>query len=49
MQSSDGDTDIENRLMDKGGGEEGEGEISGKSSMDSYILTYVNSQWGFAV
>ena len=28
MQSSDGDTDIENRLMDKGGGEEGEGEVN---------------------
>ena len=35
--------------MDKGRGEEGEGEISWESSMDSYILTYVNSQWGFAV
>ena len=32
----------ENRLMDKGGGEEGEGEINGESSMDAFILTYVN-------
>lgn len=28
---------------------EEEGEISGEGSMDAYILTYVNSQWGFAV
>ena len=29
------------RLMDKGGGEEGEGEMNGESSMDAYILTYI--------
>ena len=28
--------------MHKGGGEEGEGEINGESSMDAFILTYVN-------
>ena len=28
--------------MDKGGGEEGEGEINGENSMDAYILTYVH-------
>ena len=28
--------------MDKGRGEEGEGEVSGESSMDAYTLTYVN-------
>ena len=27
--------------MDKGGGEEGEGEINGESGMDAYTLTYV--------
>ena len=27
-QSSNGDTDIENRLTDKGGGKEGEGEMN---------------------
>ena len=27
-QSSNGDTDIENRLMNKGGGKEGEGEMN---------------------
>ena len=43
LQSSIGDTDIENRLTDKGGGEEGEGEINGESSMDVYTLTYVNT------
>jgi len=38
------------RLMDKGGGEEGEGEMNGESSMDAYILTYVNRyQREFAV
>ena len=29
--------------MDKGRGEEGEGEINGESSTDAYILTYVNT------
>ena len=43
-QSSNGDADIENRLMDKGGGEQGEGEMNGESSMDAYTLTYVNRQ-----
>ena len=42
MQSSNGDTDMENRLMDKGGGEEEEGEINGDSGMDAYTLTYVS-------
>ena len=41
-QSSNGDTDIENRLMDKGGGNEGEGETNEENSMDAYTLTYVN-------
>ena len=35
------DADIENRLLDKGRGGEGEGEINGESSMDAYTLTYV--------
>ena len=43
LQSSNVDADIENRLMDKGRGEEGEGEINGESSTDAYILTYVNT------
>ena len=42
MQSSDGHTDIENRLMDKGGGEEGEGEVNGECSMDAYAVANVN-------
>ena len=33
--------------MDKGSEEEGEDEMNGESSMDAYILTYVNSQWEF--
>ena len=41
-QSSSGDADTENRLMDKGGGEEGEGEMNGESIMDAYTLTYRN-------
>jgi len=32
-------TDIENRLMDKGRGKEGDGEMNGQSSMDAYTLT----------
>ena len=38
-QSSNGDTDIENRH----GEEEGEGEMKGESSMEAYTLTYVNT------
>ena len=41
MQSSNGDADIENRLMDKGGREEGEGEMNRESSMETHILPYV--------
>ena len=38
------------RLMDKGEGEEGEGEMNGESSMDAYTLTYVKRyQQEFAV
>ena len=37
-------TDIENRLRDKGQGEEGDGEMNGETSMDAYTLTYVNRQ-----
>ena len=44
-QSSNGDADLENRLRGEGGGEEGEGEKNGESSMEVYTLTYVNSQW----
>ena len=29
------------QLMDKGGGEQGEGEMNGNSSMDAYTLTRV--------
>ena len=37
-----GEADIENRLMDKGRGEEGGGEMNGESNMEAYTLTYVN-------
>ena len=41
MQSSNGDVDIENKLMDKGRQQEGEGEMNGQSSTDAYTLPYV--------
>ena len=46
MQGSTGDADIENRLMDKGWGEEGEGGLSGESSTEAYTLTYVKQPMG---
>ena len=36
FQGSNGETDIENRPMDKVGGEEGEGEIYGESNTEIY-------------
>ena len=41
MQGSNGDVDIENRPMNKSWGEEEEGEMNGKSSMEAYTLPYV--------
>ena len=41
MQGSSGDADIQNILIDKDRGEEGEGEMNGESSMEAYILPYV--------
>ena len=38
MQGSNGDAGIENRLMDKGGGED---EMNGESSMEADTLTFV--------
>ena len=44
------ETDIENRPMDMGGGEEGEGEMYGESSMETYnTICKIESQWEFAV
>ena len=40
-QGSSGDIDIENRLMDKGWREAGDGEMNGESSMEAYTLIYV--------
>ena len=42
-QGINGDADIENRFMDKGGREEreAEAEMNGESSMETYTLTYV--------
>ena len=41
MHGSNGDTDIEKRLMDKGTRQEGEGEINGESSLDTCTLPYI--------
>ena len=35
MEGSNGETDIENRLIDIGWGEEGEGGMHGKSNMET--------------
>ena len=40
MQGNSGNTNIENRLMDVGSGEEGEGGMNGQS-METYTLPYV--------
>ena len=42
--TSNGDADIENRLTDKGGEQEGEGEMNGESSVDACTPTFVNRQ-----
>ena len=44
LQGSNTDADIENRLIDKGRGEEREGERNEESSMGTYTLTYVKRQ-----
>ena len=41
MQDSSRDTDLENRLMDKGTGEERKGAMNGESSMEVYTLTHI--------
>ena len=38
LQGSNGDADIENKLRDKGWGEEGEGEMNEKSTMEAYTV-----------
>ena len=43
---SNGETDTENRLMDMGE-RDGEGEMYGESSMETYItICKIDSQWG---
>ena len=41
LKGSSGDTDIENRRMDTGGGGEREGGMDGGSNMETYTLPYV--------
>ena len=49
MQGSNGETDVENRLMDMGAGEEGEGETYGESNMESHItICKIDSKQEFA-
>lgn len=39
---------MENRLMDTGGGEKGEGELYGESNMETYNTTCkTDGQWEF--
>ena len=46
----EGKTDIENRLMDMGWGEEGEGGMYGENSRETYItICKIYSQWEFSV
>ena len=50
LQGSNGETDIENRLMDTRGGEEGEGEMYGESNIEIYnTICKIDSRWEFAV
>ena len=49
MQGSNGDTDIENRLIDMGR-RRGEGEMCGESNMKTYItICKIDNQSEFAV
>ena len=42
--------DIENRPMDKVGGDEGEGEMYGESNIEIYnVMCKTESQWEFSV
>ena len=50
FHSSSGDVDIENRLMDTGGGKEGKGGMYGESNTEIYItICKIDSEWEFAV
>ena len=47
LQGSNGETDIENRLMDMGRGED---EMHGKSNVETYsTICKIDKQWEFAV
>ena len=49
MQGSNGETDIENRLMDIGE-RGGDSEMYGKSNTETYItICKIDSQWEFAL
>ena len=49
VKKQQSETDTENRPMDMGGGEEGEGETYGESNMESHItICKIDSQQEFA-
>ena len=49
MQGNNGETDIENRIMDTGGVEKGEGELYGECNIEiSITICKTDSQWEFA-
>ena len=50
MQGSNGDTDIENKLLDMERWEEGKSGMYGESNMGTYItICKIDGQWEFAV
>ena len=50
LQDTNGETEIENRLMDTWKREEGEGEMYGERNMETCItICKIDSQWEFAV
>ena len=50
MQGSNGEIDIENRLLDTAGVEGGDGEMYGESNMETYItICKIDSQGEFSV
>ena len=50
FQGSNGETNIENRPKDMGGGEAGEGEMNGEINMEVYnTICKIDSQWEVAV
>jgi len=50
LQGSNGETDVENRLLDTAEVEGGDGEMYGESNMETYItICKIDNQWEFAI